>query len=151
MLNDLYRLGFIGNFLPESKTYHWQHRGDNALILSDEWRICIHHALYSALSIGGRVDYGLKKNSTPQRGDVARAVIISVKETLAIAKFLYAGKEYYGFIPISNFKKVYDVYYISDLTEYAKEGDEHRVIIGEYNQAHNTWGLKISDILDEQI
>ena len=51
VLNDLYRLGFLGNFLPAAQSYHWQHKGDSRLILTDEWRMFIHFALHGALSI----------------------------------------------------------------------------------------------------
>lgn len=36
VIDDLYRLGFLGNFLPVSKTYRWQHKGDGRVILTEE-------------------------------------------------------------------------------------------------------------------
>ena len=51
ILSDLYRLGFIGNYMPSRKSYRWLHKGDEQLLLSDEWCIMVHPALHSALSI----------------------------------------------------------------------------------------------------
>lgn len=43
VIDDLYRLGFLGNFLPVSKTYRWQHKGDGRVILTEEWRMVVHY------------------------------------------------------------------------------------------------------------
>lgn len=51
ILNDLYRLGFIGNYMPSRKSYRWLHKGDEQLLINNEWSIMIHPALLSALSI----------------------------------------------------------------------------------------------------
>jgi len=32
-IEDLYRLGFLGNFMPISKIYRWQHKGDERKII----------------------------------------------------------------------------------------------------------------------
>lgn len=51
ILMDLYRLGFIGNYMPSRKSYRWLHKGDEQLLLGNEWFIIIHPALLSVLSI----------------------------------------------------------------------------------------------------
>ena len=87
----LYRLGFLGNYLPLSKTYRWQHRGDDRVILSNEWRLTIHYALRSALSIGSRQDYGLNRGQAPQKGDLS----------VAIVKKVFEKYERFDFIPFN--------------------------------------------------
>jgi len=52
VLQDLYRLGVIGNFDRDTSRYRWHHKGDDKLIISDEWEIMIHQALQATLSIG---------------------------------------------------------------------------------------------------
>lgn len=144
VLNDLYRLGFIGNYLPESKTYHWQHRGDSALIMSDEWRICIHCALYAALALGSRMDYGLKRGMLPQKGDVAMAELIKVKKFFVDVEFKMLGSIHKGQIHISEFGRKYDCY-ISKLEDYVQVGDNVRVVLTSYNEKYQTWNLKIAE------
>ena len=144
VLNDLYRLGFLGNFLPVSKTYHWQHRGDSALIMSDEWRLCIHYALHSALAIGSRNDYGLKRGQVPQKGDVALATVKYANKHFAKTEFYLYGLLYSGQIHISEFAKRDDKY-IKNLQELVVEGEEIRVVIDDYNEKWKVWDLKIAE------
>ena len=68
VIEDLYRLGFLGNFLPISKSYRWQHKGDGRVILSDEWRLVVHFALHGALSLGGKQDYGQNRGEFTKLG-----------------------------------------------------------------------------------
>ena len=145
VLRDLYRLGFLGNFLPEAKTYHWQHRGDSSIIVSDEWRLCIHYALYRALSIGGRMDYRLSKGKDPQIGDVSFAECVSIKPAFVHYKFNKNGKEYIGQIHISEFGRLYNTY-IRDLNDYISIGDIQRVVIDSYNESRKIWTLRIAEI-----
>lgn len=144
VLRDLYRLGFLGNFLPESKIYHWHHRGDSAMIVSDEWRLCIHYALYRALSVGGRTNYQLSKGKCPQIGDVALAECVSIKRSFVLLKLYKNGKRYSGQIHISEFGKKYSSY-IKDLHDYIGIGDTIRVVLGEYNEEREVWQLRIAD------
>lgn len=60
ILDDLYRLGIIGNFSPISRLFRWQHKGDDGLVLSDEWQIMIHVALQNALSVNRKHDKASK-------------------------------------------------------------------------------------------
>ena len=145
VLNDLYRLGFIGNFLPTSKTYHWQHRGDATLIVSDEWRICIHFALHRALALGSRNDFGLKRGQEPQKGDVAIATIKYANAHYAKVEFYLYGVLYSGQIHISEFGKR-EKRYIKDLPEFIIKGEEIRTCVDEYNEKHRVWNLKIAEI-----
>lgn len=145
VLNDLYRLGFIGNFLPASKTYHWQHRGDSSLIMSEEWRLCIHYALHGALAIGSRNDFGLKRGQEPQKGDVAVATIKYANLHYAKVDFYLHGVLYSGQIHVSEFGKR-EKCYIKSLPELVQKGDELRVSIDEYVEKYDTWNLKIADL-----
>ena len=81
VLNDLYRLGFVGNYLPSSQMYRWQHKGDDRIILSDEWRLMIHQALHSALTVGKRQDYGMKRLEAPQIGDVVTSEVKHISKS----------------------------------------------------------------------
>ena len=53
ILQDIYRVGIIGNKSKSTDIYRWQHKGDEGLILDDEWNIIIHRALWKNLSING--------------------------------------------------------------------------------------------------
>lgn len=143
VLNDLYRLGVIGNYLPISKTYHWQHRGDQNLIMSDEWRICIHLALYRALSLNARIDYGQNRGKKPQCGDVSHnAIVDKMNKSFLKVKFQFYGREYLGQIHISEVGRVKDKY-IESLEKEYKIGDEIDVQVVSYNNDYKIWNLTI--------
>ncbi len=143
ILNDLYRLGFIGNFLPASKTYHWLHKGDPRLIMSDEWRLCIHYALHSALSLGSKNDFGLNTGRTPQVGDTTKATVIKVIPCFALVEFKLYGNIYDGRIHISEFGKK-EHKFIQRLSNYVGVGNAYDVVLSDYNEKHTCWNLKLN-------
>lgn len=138
VLNDLYRLGFIGNFFPASQMYRWQHKGDDRLIISDEWRIMIHQALQSALSVGKRHDYSMKRYEKPQIGDVVNFKITKISKSFVDGFIDYYGKKYPAYIHISKIAEVY----IQDINDYVTEGEEIRTAIIEYDDKRYKWSLR---------
>ena len=143
ILNDLYRLGFLGNFLPASKTFHWQHRGDPTLILSDEWRLCVHYALHGVLSLGSKNDFGLNRGREAQTGDVARVTVNEVIQSFALGEFKLFGITYPGSIHISEFGHLHHGY-IRRLSDIVHDGDTFDVILTEYDSKHSCWKLKLN-------
>ncbi len=139
ILNDLYRLGFIGNYSPSSQMYRWQHKGDDRIVLADEWRIMIHQALQNALSIGKKQDYRLKRNEPPQAGDIVYVSIQNISKSFLNVKFLYYGTEYSGSVHISQLTGEY----ISDIFSFASEGDEFKAKIICYDDKYSRWQLSL--------
>ena len=145
VLNDLYRLGFVGNYLPISKAYHWQHRGDGNLILSDEWRIIIHYALHGALALGSRINYGQTRGTPPQTGDVAVATVTKVIGNGALVKFDFNDGYYVGFIDRQEFYPRLNIKYTTSLVGLVTVGSQYNVTVTSYNENHKKWILKLVD------
>lgn len=139
ILQDLYRLGFLGNFLPVSQSYRWQHKGDNSLIISDEWRMVIHYALHSALSLNSRQNYGLTKYDQPEKGDMVNAKVVKVIKYFVIVEFMYKNNLYDGYIHISKL----GMGYVRNIFNYVKKDDEYYAQIVRYNQTHSNWELRL--------
>lgn len=139
ILQDLYRLGFLGNYLPASQTYRWQHKGDEGIILSDEWRLMIHYALQGALSVGRKQDIGLSRRETLEKGDMVIAVVYKVIPSFALVEFNHYGKKYYGNIHISRL----NMGYVKDIFKVVSEGDEFRAMILDYNEKYKSWNLSL--------
>lgn len=137
ILADLYRLGFIGNYLPASQMYRWEHKGDDRIILSDEWRIMIHQALQSALSIGKKQDFSLKRREPPQVGDVVTSNVVNINNDFINVKFQYFGNDYTGSIHISELTGGY----IQDINDFASVNDELKVTILGYDSKYSKWKL----------
>lgn len=142
VIDDLYRLGFLGNFLPVSKTYRWQHKGDGRVILSEEWRLLVHYALHGALSLGGQQNYGLNRGELPEVGDVAQAIVKKIIKSFAIVEFRHYGKTYVGSIHISEFTKL-GYGYIPNLKSITQVGDEYKVVLKEYDEKRESWKVEI--------
>lgn len=147
VVDDLYRLGFLGNLLPISKNFRWQHKGDGRVILSDEWRLVVHYALHGALSLGGKQDYGLNRGELPQIGDVAQATVIKILHSFVLVEFKHYGEIYSGSIHISEFAKL-GFGYIRNLRSIVEVGHEYKVAVREYSDKHQNWSLQL--IVDEE-
>ena len=96
ILSDLYRIGFVGNHIPETRFYRWQHKGDDGIILDGAWKIIIHSALTSALSVNSRQDKILsaKNNPEPESGTVVNFNINSIWSDFVLGEFKYRGNNY---------------------------------------------------------
>lgn len=140
VINDLYRLGVLGNYLPVSETYRWQHKDDDRVVLTAEWRLMVHYALHRALSLGGRQDFGLSRNAVPETGDVVIATIYKVIKSFALAEFEFRDNVYRGSIHISEFKKL-GYGYIRNIYSIVSESDQFKVSLGEYEAKYNSWRM----------
>lgn len=139
ILQDLYRLGFLGNYLPASQSYRWQHKGDNSIIFSPEWRIMIHYALHSALSLNAKQNYGLTKYEEPEKGDMVNAKVVRVLPYLVLVEFSYKNKNYDGFIRINKL----GMGYVKNIFRAVKIGEEYRAQVLRYNGKHSNWELRL--------
>ena len=142
VIEDLYRLGFLGNFMPISKIYRWQHKGDERVILADEWRLFVHYALHGALSLGARLNFGLTRGEQPETGDVVNAVVQKVIRSFALVEFTHNGESYLGQIHISEFTKL-GYGYIGNLSEIVHIDDEYRTALLDYHEKYERWNLQI--------
>ena len=132
VLNDLYRLGFVGNYLPSAKTYRWQHRGDDGIVLSDEWRIMIHQALQGALSLTTNQDIAVSKSEWLEKGDMVLAKVVSIYQTHILMDINHYGRTYRGDIRVYNLEK--------DISE-IEVGDEFRAMVLGYNPRYKSYNL----------
>ena len=139
ILQDLYRLGFLGNYLPASQSYRWQHKGDNTIIISDEWRMMIHYALHGALSLNARQNYVLTKYDEPEKGDMVNVKVVKVLPKLVLVEFLFKNKTYDGFIHISKL----GMGYVKNIFRSVNIDDEYRAQVVRYNEKHSNWELRL--------
>ena len=142
VMEDLFRLGFLGNYLPISQIYRWQHKGDSQVILTDEWRLFIHYGLHNALSVGQQFNKVLSRGVEAQIGDVTEFVVNDVGYSFATGEFKMNGVVYKGSIHISKFgKQGYG--YIRRLSDIVHDGDKYKVVLLKYNEQLSLWDLDI--------
>lgn len=142
VMEDLFRLGFLGNYLPISQIYRWQHKGDSQVILTDEWRLFIHYGLHNALSVGQHFNKVLSRGVEAQIGDVTEFVVSDVGYSFATGEFKMNGVVYKGSIHVSIFgKQGYG--YIRRLSDIVHDGDKYKVVLLKYNEQLSLWDLDI--------
>ena len=98
----------------------------------------IHQALQSALSVGKRHDYSMKRLENPQTGDVVYFEVKSISKSFVNGFIDYFGRSYPAYIHISQLADVY----IHDIKEYVSEGEELRTAIIEYDEKRYKWSLR---------
>ena len=141
ILNDIYRLGIIGNYSEASESYRWQHRGNDGLILSSEWSMMIHPALQNALSVSKKHDYGIKtKNGNSlETGDSVSATVYRIVPGYLLVQFSKNGSKYRGSIHISELSNGY----IDNIFSFAKLGQVVQAQVLEYDAAYKQWKLTL--------
>lgn len=142
ILDDLYRLGIIGNFSPISKSYRWQHKGDDGLVLSKEWKIMIHVALQNALSVNRKHDKASNgnKNRSIRVGDEVEVTVVRIVPNYAIVT-IDNGK-YMGSIHISQLSEQFN----EKVEEEVSVGDVREAKVLGFDETHNKWKLTLRNI-----
>jgi len=98
----------------------------------------IHQALQSALSVGKKLDYSMKRSEKPQIGDVASFEVKKISKSFVNGTIDHYGKLYPAYIHIS---KISDTY-IHNINDFVTEGEELRTAIIEYDERRSGWSLK---------
>lgn len=141
VLKDLFRLGVIGNYSAVSKSYRWQHKGDDGLIVSEDWRIMVHRALWSALSVSSKHDRGMDGNKyvKPQKNDVVEVIVKRIVDGFLLVEFESNNKIFRGSIHISKLSTEF----IKDIYSFASIDDKFNAKILGYNEVHKKWELTL--------
>ncbi len=130
ILQDLYRLGFIGNISKSRRSYRWQHKGDDQLILSDDWDIMVHRALQSVLSINTSI---AGKNLIQQPSNIYEVTICALSLNYIDVSFVNEGKKSIARIRSEDLLKSISAY---------KLGEKLSTIILDKNTRKNKWLMK---------
>lgn len=139
VMQDLYRVSFIGNCIHKLNMYRWNYKGDDNLIVSDEWRIMIHQGLQAALSVGRRQDYYIASKQPPKEGDIVTVTVKSITKFFLNVIFKHYGNDVEGYIHISNVKDEY----IRNLYDLFEIGDELDAKIEKYDSRYSKWSLTL--------
>lgn len=139
ILDDLYRLGIIGNYSPISKSYRWQHKGDDGLVLSQEWKIMIHVALQNAFSVNRKHDKANNGNTniSLRVGDKVEVMVVKIVPNYAIVT-IDNGK-YMGSIHISQLSEQFN----EKVEEEVSVGDVRKAKVLGFDEMHNKWKLTL--------
>lgn len=103
VLNDMYRIGVIGNYLNKDHSPRWEYKEQYKLIIDDPWKIIIHPALRIELAINSRIDRYINKRAKQKKQwnrnqTVFTATIEEIKERCLLVSFIKDGRKQDGYI-----------------------------------------------------
>lgn len=141
VLSDLYRLGIIGNYMATSKSYRWQHKGDDQIIIDDQWKLMIHPALQNALSVNKMQDKVIEKN---ERGQIKEGTQVEIKitkilESIALGGFELNNRDYAASVHISQISKDYDLSFMGKI----EVGETYSAKVLKYDEWHKKWQVSL--------
>ncbi|MGG7212635.1 P-loop ATPase, Sll1717 family [Clostridium nigeriense] len=146
VLNDLYRVGIIGNRSKSSGQYRWQHKSNDGIIFDEEWDICVHKALWKSLSLSekhGRISKIIEENNKKDLyGTIVKCVVEKVVLGFAIVTFEINDEKLYGSIHISELSSKY----IKNIFDFIKIGDILEAKVLNYNKKHLKWVLTCKNL-----
>ena len=140
VLRNLYRLGLMGNYSKISNSFHWQHKGDDELIISDEWQIQVHRALWGALQISRRHDNAVRSiddDLDTYSGNVVSATVKKIEDGYAGVAYQIGQEEFYGII----LKKDVSTQFVNNISDYLQIGCKTDAKIITYDKSHGNWTL----------
>lgn len=150
VLNDLYRMGVIGNSLPNNRTRRWVYKGQYKLFYEEPWKIIIHPSLRLELSVNNRIEKYLKKGEELQEARKSRvydATITEIHNRYIRVTFVKGKAEMNGYISLYNLRV--DGLTEGCISEYFNVGDTIKVYLLEYNEKYKNWTLRVDLTTDE--
>ncbi len=144
VLQDLYRLGVVGNYSKLTKTHRYQHKGNDGIIYSDDWLISMHRALQKALSLNRKIDRSAiyEKTMYPQKGDIVNVTIEKIITKTVFASFIIGSKSYKGRAFINELSNEY----IHDIFTFANVGDQLKAKLLYYDASFKKWALSFKNL-----
>lgn len=145
-LNDMYRIGVIGNFLTNDHSTRWEYKEQYKLFIDDPWRIIIHPSLRIELSVSGKIDKYI--NSKPRgvqaphgNNETFEATIREIRYRYILVSFEKEGCSQNGYISMSNLG--FDSVEEGQLDSLLRVGDTVNVQIISYKQDYSNWYMRV--------
>lgn len=138
VINDLFRVGLLGNRGKYVDETRWQHRGNDVVLMNQSWIFSIHPALTKELSLTLKKDK-VESGNIPQVGDYVELKVVKILASGIICTFKKNKNTYKGFIPIGEISDDY----ISDINNVVKEGDDYNAFVIDFDVERNRWFLSM--------
>ena len=138
IVKDLYRIGFLGNYSKRTKKFRWNYKGDQDVIIADEWFLFVHRALQPALSVENNFEDGLRRKKRLQSGQTVEATVIKRKKDRIIVNFEFDGKVIIGSYLADPNLLTENAYAVNPLCK----GDQIVVKLVRYNKKYSSWDVK---------
>lgn len=149
VLNDMYRMGAVGNVIGRDESPRWAYKGEEKLFIEEPWKIIVHPALRIELSLNTKVEkyvnrQAQKKNTclTTNKDTATYTVTITrIKRAYVCVSFIKNGSVQRGYISINNLGII--GLKTGELNNHFSIGDNLNAIITGYSKEFANWIMKI--------
>jgi len=141
VLNDMYRIGVIGNLNSKTKSQRWEYKAQYKLLIDSPWEIIIHPALRIELSVSGKNlnFFNSKENLNFDKDEVYVASVKKIKSHYIKVVFNKDGFKEQGYISKNNLGLT------ESIEEHISLQDKIKVKILRYDYRYNNWILEAAD------
>lgn len=139
VLDDLYRIGVIGNIIEGKVTPQWAHKGQYTLMIDEPWQMLIHPALCFELSVSVRIDR--RRDQRKNMPNVYNAVVKNIRYKYLLVSFEKDGIIEEGYISINNLGII--GINPGEIDAYFLKGDEVRIVVRDYNPIYSNWFARV--------
>lgn len=146
VLNDMYRIGVIGNILSNDLSPRWEYKEQYSLYIDEPWKIIIHSSLRIELSVSGRIDKHINKRfhlkKSFQNIDTYTATVQKIRYRYILVSFEKDGCVQTGYVSMGNLG-------IPNVKEgllhtYFRAGDQLKVRIINYDHYYSNWRMCVN-------
>lgn len=107
VLEDMYRIGVIGNVLNKSQSPRWEYKEQYNLFIDAPWKMVIHPALRLELGVNGRIDRYVSGAAKRRKGlqpvqETYSATITDINDRYICTSFNKGGIKQNGYIYMGN-------------------------------------------------
>lgn len=143
VLQDLYRVGVVGNYSPYQEKHRWQHKLDDEAIIGDGWLFTFHNGLNSSLSIvkantkdkgEARIYYDFNTKAL-NKDDLMVGKITKVTPYNLFLDLKYNNRYYKGFMETRYYTNV-------DRNIQFDKDDFIQVVVKRYDVMHKNWVVR---------
>lgn len=146
VLNDIYRIGVIGNTLSDNSSTRWVYKEQYKLFIDSPWLIVIHPSLRIELSVNKRIDKRLANQKRLQhlQRDYQReaypAKITKISYRYIRVEFMKDETVQEGYISLRNLgTKVEE----GNIRAVFSVGEELQVSLINYSSEYSNWNLRV--------
>lgn len=143
VLNDMYRIGIIGNLNSKTKSQRWEYKQQYKLLIDNPWEMIVHPALRIELSVSGKNLNSYIKTETVSfnNQEVYIATVKKIKEKYIKVTFNKNGYIEKGYISIRNLSV--EGVEPDRIDCFFNLNDKIKVRIIKFNKYFNNWVLSI--------
>lgn len=110
VLNDMYRMGAIGNIIGKDDSPRWAYKGGEKLLIEAPWKITVHPALRIELSLNTKVEKHVNRElqkrelSIPANRDttIYTVTVEAIRYAYILVSFIKDGSVQRGYISVRN-------------------------------------------------